>query len=213
MPTGTISCRPSRYRKSAGNSSNTLSSVEPGLPNHVVNPCERNRSMAACRTVVMTIARLGSPPFPRHPASPPAPRRANGRGRCSCPTRCSRSRSPACRRSRCRSVRSATCATVARTNRGRCPASVGFAGCWSRWVSSGFLRFVENAAAKQFHGGVAAPADDVGGVAVSAEGAFDRRPQQQRPEVQKQHLEGCPVKIEVLPDQTCFLHLLEPVAQ
>ncbi|MGB6761629.1 MAG: hypothetical protein WBE66_03890, partial [Mycobacterium sp.] len=52
-------------------------------------------------------------------------------------------------------------------------------------VSSGVLRFVENAAAKQFHGGVAAAADDVGGVAVNAEGAFDRRPQQQRPEVRR----------------------------
>jgi hypothetical protein len=40
---------------------------------------------------------------------------------------------------------------VARPSReriGPLPSSVGFAGCWSRWMSSGVLRFVENAAAK-----------------------------------------------------------------
>src|SRR6266480_3313923 len=53
MPTGIISCRPRKYRKSSGNSSSNVSSEEPGFPNQVVRPWVRRSSIVACRTVVM----------------------------------------------------------------------------------------------------------------------------------------------------------------
>src|SRR4029077_14670691 len=53
MPTGIISCRPRKYRKSSGNSSSSVSSEEPGFPNQVVKPWVRRSSIVACRTVVM----------------------------------------------------------------------------------------------------------------------------------------------------------------
>src|SRR5437870_1317467 len=53
MPTGIISCRPRKYRKSSGNSWSSVSSEEPGFPNQVVRPWVRRSSSVACRTVVM----------------------------------------------------------------------------------------------------------------------------------------------------------------
>src|SRR6266550_1456985 len=52
IPTGIISCRPRKYRKSSGKSCNRVNSEEPGFPNQVVRPWERNSSIVASRTVV-----------------------------------------------------------------------------------------------------------------------------------------------------------------
>src|SRR5216684_4519400 len=56
MPTATISCRPSTYRKSSGKSRYIGNSVDPGLPKIVVVPKARKRSKTASRTVTWLLA-------------------------------------------------------------------------------------------------------------------------------------------------------------
>jgi hypothetical protein len=57
----------------------------------------------------------------------------------------------------------------------------------------------EETAAEQLQMRAAAAADNVVGVTVDAQDPLDRRAQQQRPEMQEQHLQRRPVQVEVRP--------------
>jgi hypothetical protein len=72
------------------------------------------------------------------------------------------------------------------------------ASCWVIELP-GVGGVAEETAGEQFQMRAAAPADNVVGVTVDAQDPLDRRAQQQRPEMQEQHLQRRPVQVEVRP--------------